>query len=188
MDNKQNQPNSGQPTSSPANAANKPASQPATPAATTPAAPTGSANTLNSSRQGQQPAPASTATTSAEARNPDATRTAAAGSPATARKSWLDQDQWTKSLNELPKSLKDLGTKALDQVNSLSPTQKVVGGALLVSGLSWLALRGKSGKTSESGTSRYTPKGESKWKSSSESVYRGSTSAQRDNDFDTDSF
>lgn len=182
MDNKQNQPNSGQPTSSPANAANKPASQPATPAAST-----GSAATPNPSRQGQQPTSAPAATTSPESRSIDTTRTAADTSDKS-RKSWLDQDQWTKSLNELPKSLKDLGTKALDQVNSLSPTQKVVGGALLVSGLSWLALRGKSGKTSDAGASRYTPKGESKWKSSSESVYRGSTSAQRDNDFDTDSF
>lgn len=183
MDNKQNQPNSGQPTSSPANAANKPVSQPATPAAST-----GSTATPNHSRHGQQPTSASAAITSPESRSTDTTRTAAADTSDKSRKSWLDQDQWTKSLNELPKSLKDLGTKALDQVNSLSPTQKVVGGALLVSGLSWLALRGKSGKTSDAGASRYTPKGESKWKSSSESVYRGSTSAQRDNDFDTDNF
>jgi hypothetical protein len=106
------------------------------------------------------------------------------------RKSWLDQDQWSKSINELPQSLKDLGTKALDQVNSLTPTQKVVGGALLVSGLSWLALRGKSSKSNKSSVagSRYTPKADSKWKSSSESVYRGSTSSERNTDFDNDSF
>jgi len=79
-----------------------------------------------------------------------------------------------KSVNQLPQSLKDLGTKAMDQVNGLSTTQKVVGGALLVSGLSWLALRNKDSKKSLAGGSRYTPKGESKWKSSSEAVYRGS--------------
>lgn len=107
------------------------------------------------------------------------------------RKSWLNQDELLKNinLNQLPQSLKDLGTKAADQVNKLSSTQKIVGGALLVGGLSWLALRSKSAKpttyTGSSSGSRYTPKGESKWRSSSESVYRGTTSSLQDDANDT---
>lgn len=84
-------------------------------------------------------------------------------------------NQLPNSLKEMSTKAKDLGSKAMGQVNGLSTTQKVVGGALLVSGLSWLALRGKNSKKSLAGGSRYTPKGESKWKSSSEAVYRGTT-------------
>lgn len=68
--------------------------------------------------------------------------------------SWMNVSSWLESSNQLPQSVKDLGTKALDQINKLSPTQKVVGGALLVSGLSWLALRSKS-KEPSSTKSKY---------------------------------
>jgi hypothetical protein len=71
-------------------------------------------------------------------------------------------NQLPNSLKEMGTKAKDLGSKAMGQVNSLSTTQKVVGGALLVSGLSWLALRNKNSKKSLAGGSRYTPKGESK--------------------------
>lgn len=194
MDNKQNQPNTGQ-NSSAANAANKPASSASTPAASPSAASPSSASSASSNApaaaRSSQPTPAaaspSAATDTKDSRSEGISRVIAGADKDAGRKSWLDQDQWSKSINELPQSLKDLGSKALDQVNSLTPTQKVVGGALLVSGLSWLALRSKSNKSSVAGT-RYTPKAESKWKPSSESVYRGSTSAERDTDFDNDSF
>jgi hypothetical protein len=191
MDTKQNQPNAGQ--NSAANAANKSASTSATPSAAS--APTNS--TTPDTARNSQPTPAAAATpsittpsatstsTGTDSRSEGISRVIAGADTTAGRKSWLDQEQWAKGINELPKSLKDFGTKALDQVNSLTPTQKVVGGALLVSGLSWLALRSKSNKSS--GT-RYTPSAESKWKPSSESVYRGSTASERDTDFDNDSF
>ncbi|GAB3240390.1 hypothetical protein GCM10027346_34470 [Hymenobacter seoulensis] len=115
--------------------------------------------------------------------------------------SWLDQQQWLKNIDL--KQVKDLGTKAIDQVNRLSPTQKVVGGALLVSGLSWLALRSKSssskGETyrsyrgsadSSDKSSKWNSadkKSSDKWNSSSESVYRGTTSrTYGEDDYATD--
>lgn len=182
MDNKQNQPNAGQ-NSSAANAANKPASASAT-------SPSASSTTPDATRSSQPTTAANTTTTdktSTDNRSEGISRVISGADKDAGRKSWLDQDQWSKSINELPQSLKDLGSKALDQVNSLTPTQKVVGGAILVSGLSWLALRSKSNKSSVEGA-RYTPKAESKWKPSSESVYRGSTSSDRDTDFDNDRF
>ena len=55
------------------------------------------------------------------------------------------------SVNQLPQSLKDFGNRALDRVNSLSTTQKVVGGAILAAGIGWLATRkGKSSSDSSS--------------------------------------
>ncbi|RYU83705.1 hypothetical protein [Hymenobacter persicinus] len=60
------------------------------------------------------------------------------------QQSWMNVSSWLDGTNQLPQSVKDLGTKATDQFNKLSNTQKIVGGALLVSGLSWLALRSKS--------------------------------------------
>ncbi|SDY42980.1 hypothetical protein [Hymenobacter psychrophilus] len=96
-------------------------------------------------------------------------------------KSWLNQQQWLQNIdvNQLSKQAKDLGSKAVEQVNRLTPTQKVVGGALLVSGLSWLALR--SAGSSNKGQAYYgndsqTGKGDHEddtWQRSSESVYRG---------------
>ncbi|AII51617.1 hypothetical protein [Hymenobacter sp. APR13] len=189
MDNKQNQPNAGQ--NSAANAANKPASTSATPSAASTSASPATPDTARSSQPASAttaPAAASTPSTSTDSRSEGISRVIAGADKNAGRKSWLDQEQWSKSINELPKSLKDLGSKALDQVNSLTPTQKVVGGALLVSGLSWLALRSKSSNSSSVAGTRYTPKAESKWKPSSESVYRGSTTSERDTDFDNDRF
>lgn len=54
-------------------------------------------------------------------------------------------------VNQLPQDLKNLGNRALDKVNSLSTTQKVVGGAILAAGIGWLATR-KGGKSSDSGS------------------------------------
>lgn len=88
-------------------------------------------------------------------------------------KDWLNQQQWLQNVdvNQLSKQVKDLGSKAVEQVNRLSPTQKVVGGALLVSGLSWLALRSTSNKRSNAYSD--DAHDDHNWKPSSESVYRG---------------
>jgi len=72
-----------------------------------------------------------------------------------AKQSWTNVSSWLDSANQqIPQSVKDsvkdISTKATDQFNKLTPTQKIVGGALLVSGLSWLALRSKTSKSSKS--------------------------------------
>jgi hypothetical protein len=104
----------------------------------------------------------------------------------TQRKSWLNQDELLKNvnLNQLPQSVKDFGSKAVDQFNSLTTQQKVIGGALLVSGLSWLALRSKKSKASSDIYAPHNPKKseDSKWKSSNESVYRGASAGLHNSD------
>ena len=99
----------------------------------------------------------------------------------TQRKSWLNQEELLKNvnLNQLPQSVKDFGSKAVDQFNSLTTQQKVIGGALLVSGLSWLALRSKKSKSS---SEIFNPKSDSKWQSSNESVYRGASGGLHNSD------
>jgi len=63
-------------------------------------------------------------------------------------KKWIEDSHVLDSVNQLPQSVKDWGTRAVSRVGSLSTTQKVVGGALLAAGLGWLAMRkGKSGST-----------------------------------------
>ena len=110
------------------------------------------------------------------------------------QKSWLDQQEWLKNIdvNQLSQQVKDisakakdLGTKAVDQVNRLTPTQKVVGGALLVSGLSWLALRSKS-SAPKGQTYRSSKDEDTTWKSSSDSVYRGATRSYGEDDYAAD--
>lgn len=107
--------------------------------------------------------------------------------------SWLDQQQWLKNIdvNQLSQQVKDFGVKAkdlsnkaVDQVNRLTPTQKVVGGALLVSGLSWLALRAKSSPKGQ--TYRSSNDEDTTWKSSNESVYRGATRSYGEDDYAAD--
>ena len=71
-------------------------------------------------------------------------------------KKWIEDSGVLDSVNQLPQSLKDLGNRALDRVNSLSTTQKVVGGAILAAGLGWLATRkGKSSSSDSSDGSAY---------------------------------
>lgn len=66
-------------------------------------------------------------------------------------KKWIEESGVLNNVNQLPQSLKDLGTRALDRVNGLSTTQKVVGGAILAGGIAWLASRkGKSGSSESS--------------------------------------
>lgn len=49
---------------------------------------------------------------------------------------------------KVPQSVKDAGTNALNKVNKLSTTQKVVGGALLAAGVGYLAVRSRKTKSS----------------------------------------
>ncbi len=66
-------------------------------------------------------------------------------------KKWIENSGVLNNVNQLPQSIKDLGNRALGRVNSLSTTQKVVGGAILAAGLGWLATR--KGKSSDSSSS-----------------------------------
>jgi hypothetical protein len=71
-------------------------------------------------------------------------------------KQWIEDSGVLNSVNQLPQSIKDLGNRALDKVNGLSTTQKVVGGAILAAGIGWLATRkGKSSSSSESSPYNY---------------------------------
>jgi hypothetical protein len=69
-------------------------------------------------------------------------------------KKWIEDAGVLNSVNQLPQSLKDLGNRALDGVNGLSTTQKVVGGAILAAGIGWLATR-KGKSSSESSAYNY---------------------------------
>jgi len=78
------------------------------------------------------------------------------GAVGDAAKKLLDQSGIKNTVNQLPQNLKDLGSKATTQVNKLSTTQKIVGGALLLGGIGWLTLRSKSsGKADYSAKSAY---------------------------------
>ncbi len=70
-------------------------------------------------------------------------------------KKWIEDSGVLDSVNQLPQSLKDLGTRALDKVNGLSMTQKVVGGAILAGGIAWLATRKGKSESSESSPYNY---------------------------------
>ena len=66
-------------------------------------------------------------------------------------KKWIEDSGVLNNVNQLPQSLKDFGNRALDRVNSLSTTQKVVGSVILAGGIAWLASRkGKSGSSESS--------------------------------------
>lgn len=56
-------------------------------------------------------------------------------------KQWIEDSGMLDSINKFPQTIKDFGNRALDRVNSLSTTQKVVGGAILAAGIGWLATR-----------------------------------------------
>ena len=71
-------------------------------------------------------------------------------------KKWIEGSGVLTGVNQLPQNLKDLGSRALDRVNGLSTTQKMVGGAILAAGISWLATRKKkSPSDSESSPYKY---------------------------------
>ena len=70
-------------------------------------------------------------------------------------KKWIEDSGVLNNVNQLPQSLKDLGNRALDRVNGLSTTQKVVGGAILAGGIAWLATRKGKAESSESSSYNY---------------------------------
>ena len=70
-------------------------------------------------------------------------------------KKWIEDSGVLASVNQLPQSLKDLGNRALDKVNGLSTTQKVVGGAILAAGIGWLATRKGQSSSDSSGSYNY---------------------------------
>ncbi|MBJ6110574.1 PA2169 family four-helix-bundle protein [Hymenobacter sp. BT523] len=65
---------------------------------------------------------------------------------------WLKDSNAKELLNKVPASLKNVGNTATTGFNKLSTTQKVVGGALLVAGATYLARRGSSAKRAQAAT------------------------------------
>ena len=63
-------------------------------------------------------------------------------------KKWLSDSGIAEQAQQLPKTAKDLGTKAWTNVSGLTTTQKAVGIGLLAAGVAFLATRGK-GKDAE---------------------------------------
>ncbi|TGD82624.1 ferritin-like domain-containing protein [Hymenobacter wooponensis] len=63
---------------------------------------------------------------------------------------WLNQDNLGDLLSKLSPSLKNAGTQLTARYNKLSTTQKIVGGALLVAGVTYLSRRGAASKTGSS--------------------------------------
>ncbi|GAA4002101.1 hypothetical protein GCM10022408_11800 [Hymenobacter fastidiosus] len=153
MENKPNQPTSGA-SSSQSTGPNKTSSA-SNPQAGSTAQPSQTDRTKSPSSASANPqaatdtsADSATRTSGSTQRNPDQSqdRTAQGSKDASGNQlqSWMNVSSWLDGANQIPQSVKELGTKATDQFNKLSPTQKVIGGALLVSGLSWLALRSKN--------------------------------------------
>ena len=70
-------------------------------------------------------------------------------------KKWVEDSGVLNGVNQLPESLKGLGNRAVDRINSLSTTQKVVGSAILAAGLGWLATRKGKSSSSDSSASNY---------------------------------
>lgn len=131
MDNPQDQ--SG--TATPTNAGRNPQNQSATtgtsrPSAGSPESTAASARKSPAMPTAQQPFPT--------ADNPEGTLLDTA---LQSGKKWIEDSGVLNSVNQLPQSLKDLGSRAAARVGDLSTTQKVVGGALLAVGLGWLATR-----------------------------------------------
>ncbi|WP_022825261.1 PA2169 family four-helix-bundle protein [Hymenobacter norwichensis] len=65
-------------------------------------------------------------------------------------KEWVNESKVPELLTQVkvPQSVKDAGTTALNKVNKLTTTQKVVGGALLAAGVGYLAVRSRKPKAS----------------------------------------
>lgn len=75
-------------------------------------------------------------------------------------KKWLNDSGISDKAQQLPQSAKELGTKALNSVNSLSTTQKAVGVGLLAAGIAFLATRGGKKKKykDDDGEYRHKPR------------------------------
>lgn len=66
-------------------------------------------------------------------------------------KKWIENSGVLNGMNHLPQNIKNFSNRAVARVSDLSTTQKVVGGAILVVGLGWLATR--KSKSSDSSSS-----------------------------------
>lgn len=122
-------------------------------------------SSLNIGDEGVQPAPQAATEQPAEEKTSnlfdstiDALNLGAVGDTA---KKLLDESNLKNTVNQLPQNLKDLGSKATAQVGKLTNTQKIVGGAILLGGIGWLALRSKSSKSSASKSSKEAYRGSS---------------------------
>ena len=67
-----------------------------------------------------------------------------------AGKKWLDESGVLSSATQVPQVVKGWSNKAVTSVGGLSTTQKVVGGALLLAGVAYLASRGRDKSSSSS--------------------------------------
>ena len=66
-------------------------------------------------------------------------------------KQWVNEGSVPDLLSQVkvPQSVKDASTNALNKVNKLTTTQKVVGGALLAAGVGYLAVRSRKAKAGD---------------------------------------
>ncbi|TGE17194.1 hypothetical protein [Hymenobacter elongatus] len=161
MENKQNQPASGANatgTSKSSNASNQSSTNPSaqgSSASQNTSAPAPSAKNPQDS-QAKTPEPATNRTSASMTPGQDSQasqRREESSNKQQSGQSWMNISSWLDGSKEIPQSVKDFGTKALDQVNKLSTTQKVVGGALLLGGIGWLSTRSgaNSSKASQRG-------------------------------------
>ncbi len=189
MENKQNQPSNGSAQNGSSNSKSASSQQPVNAEVNSDSIPATSASTADSSRAPRPSGSRGKATSTAETSDQASGQESQSGQQGQ-QKSWLDQQQWLKNIdvNQLPQQLKDISSKAAEQVNKLTPTQKVIGGAILVSGLSWLALRSKSNSSKGEIYQPYrgAKDSSSKWNSSNESVYRGASQGYADDDYASD--
>lgn len=58
-------------------------------------------------------------------------------------KEWLQNFDVQQLLEQIPQPVRDLGTQVIERVRRLSPTQQIVGGAVLAFGVGLLATSGR---------------------------------------------
>ena len=83
--------------------------------------------------------PEASAANSSSAKSTSATNDAASGTLLSQASELLTKGSVSDLLGQLPQSVKSAGNGAMTKINSLSTTQKIVGGALLVAGVGYLA-------------------------------------------------
>ncbi|UOQ73738.1 hypothetical protein [Hymenobacter cellulosilyticus] len=160
MENKQNQPTSGANATGTSKSANASSPQSSSANAQGAADSQNTAASTSSSSAGSSPNSRTTTSESAsnqsenQDQNKDQNRSQGNQQGA---QSWTNITSWLDGSKEIPQSVKDFGTKALDQVNKLSTTQKVVGGALLLGGIGWLSMRSGGKSSSSRGSYRSKP-------------------------------
>ena len=92
-------------------------------------------------------------------------------------KKWLADSSVLNSATQLPQAAKEWGTKAMGRVSSMSTTQKVVGGALLLAGVAFLSTRGKSKSSDDDATNYRSGDKSSGYRQGSWAGYAGGKSA-----------